>query len=55
LSSSSRILLIEDNRDLSNIISVLLTDAGYAVETAFEGEAGMQRALERKTKQQEDL
>ena len=35
-----RILLVEDNRRLSNSIRLSLTDDGYAVDTAYDGEEG---------------
>lgn len=37
---SMKLLLIEDNRDLSAWLTRLLNQSGYAVEQAFSGEAG---------------
>jgi DNA-binding response OmpR family regulator len=42
---SSRILLIEDEPGLVLTLSDLLAAEGYAVETAYDGPAGLSRAL----------
>jgi len=39
-----RILLIEDNADTRDALRALLELDGYAVETAAEGQAGLERA-----------
>lgn len=36
-----RILIIEDDRQLNNIISKHLREAGYAVDCCFDGEDGL--------------
>lgn len=41
-----RILVIEDERDLLRSLAMALRDAGYAVDTAENGEDGVQRAEE---------
>ncbi len=35
-----RLLVVEDNRDLNRQLVTALTDAGYAVDAAFDGEEG---------------
>src|SRR6187401_1565693 len=35
-----RILLVEDDKDLQRLLKKALSDAGYAVDTAFDGEEG---------------
>jgi DNA-binding response OmpR family regulator len=40
-----RLLLIEDDADLSAMLSQLLTEEGYAVTTARDGQAGLHRGL----------
>jgi DNA-binding response OmpR family regulator len=40
-----RILLVEDNRRLNNSLKMSLTDAGYAVDSAFDGEEGEDLAM----------
>lgn len=40
-----RILLVEDEKDLSDIIKKGLTEEGYAVDTAMDGEDGLHMAL----------
>ena len=35
-----RILLVEDNRRLSGALARSLSDAGYAVDTAYDGPEG---------------
>src|SRR5215469_10239464 len=42
---SSRILLVEDEPGLVMTITDLLTAEGYDVESALDGEAGLQKAL----------
>jgi two-component system OmpR family response regulator len=36
-----RILIVEDNRHLNHELKMSLLHAGYAVDTAFEGEEGL--------------
>jgi DNA-binding response OmpR family regulator len=40
-----RILLVEDNRRLNNSLKLSLTDDGYAVDSAYDGEEGEELAL----------
>ena len=40
-----KILIVEDDRNLSDSLRALLEDRGYAVEAAYDGEAGVQYAL----------
>ena len=35
-----RILLVEDDKDLQRLLKKALTDAGYVVDQAFDGEEG---------------
>ncbi|MFZ0849676.1 MAG: DNA-binding response regulator, partial [Hyphomicrobiaceae bacterium] len=35
-----RVLVLEDDRDLNRQLVAALTDAGYAVDAAFDGEEG---------------
>ncbi|MEO7753536.1 MAG: response regulator transcription factor [Terracoccus sp.] len=41
------VLLVEDDRPLSAVLVRLLTGAGYAVDTAFDGQRGLHLALTR--------
>ena len=45
---SSRILLVEDEPNLSMILSDLLTAEGYEVDTAMDGNTGLSKALDGK-------
>ena len=36
-----RVLVIDDNQDMRDVIGVILEGAGYAVELAADGEAGL--------------
>ena len=38
MGNSVRLLVVEDDRDLNRQLSTALTDAGYAVDSAFDGE-----------------
>ncbi|WP_330182844.1 response regulator transcription factor [Nocardia sp. NBC_01503] len=40
-----RVLLIEDDRQLAEMLSTLLTEEGYRVETARDGQAGLHQGL----------
>ncbi|MDQ1645247.1 MAG: two-component system, OmpR family, response regulator QseB [Cryptosporangiaceae bacterium] len=42
------LLLVEDDRQLSELLTELLTGAGYSVDAAFDGQAGLHRALTRR-------
>jgi len=42
-----RILLIEDDRDISNLVRIHLSDLQYEVEQVFDGKEGLLRALEK--------
>jgi two-component system response regulator QseB len=39
------LLVIEDDRALSAMLAVLLTDEGYRVDTAYDGQQGLHRGL----------
>lgn len=41
-----KILLVEDDKFLSEMYSTKLTESGFDVETAFDGEAGLKKANE---------
>ena len=41
MSKSKKIVLIEDNHDLSNVLRDMLTEKGYTVSVAETGEAGI--------------
>ena len=43
-----RILIVEDNRDVADLVSLHLRDEGYDVETAGEGRLGLELALSRR-------
>ncbi len=40
-----RVLLVEDDKELSSLVEKLLTDENYVVDTAFDGEVGEEKAL----------
>ena len=42
-----RILLIEDDRDISNLVRIHLSDLQYEVEQVFDGKEGLLRAMEK--------
>ncbi len=42
---SKRILLIEDDRDISDLVAMNLRDLGYTVEAALDGRVGLDKAL----------
>jgi two-component system response regulator QseB len=42
-----RLLLVEDDRQLSELLTELFTDAGYTVDAALDGQSGLHRALTR--------
>jgi len=41
---TKQILIVEDNQDIANLVSMHLKDNGYAVEIATDGELGLARA-----------
>jgi DNA-binding NtrC family response regulator len=43
----ARVLVIEDNRDLRDLMQVILEHAGYDVELAADGQIGMKAQRER--------
>ena len=43
--SGPRLLLVEDDRDLSGLLERLLTGQGYAVTVARDGQQGLHRGL----------
>ncbi len=42
-----KILLIEDDRDISNLVRIHLSDLQYEVEQVFDGKEGLLRAMEK--------
>lgn len=38
---TSKILIVEDNKDLNNLLYFLITSGGYEVRQCFDGEQGM--------------
>jgi len=40
-----RVLLVEDDRQLAEMVSMLLVEEGYLVETALDGQSGLHRGL----------
>ena len=47
MSTDHRILLVEDDRELSGLLAGLLAGEGYDVDAAFDGQAGLHLALTR--------
>lgn len=43
--SVNRILIVEDNRDVADLVTLHLRDAGYAVDAVHDGRTGLDRAL----------
>ncbi len=43
--NATRVLIIEDDGDLLSVLGRILTSAGYAIETALDGESGLESAL----------
>lgn len=43
--SRARILVVEDDRELRDLLAQLFTQAGYAVDAVADGQAGLHRAL----------
>lgn len=46
--SKKKILIIEDDRSLQNALSEMVAQEGYETDSAFDGEAGVQKAIEMK-------
>ncbi|MBI4317180.1 MAG: response regulator [Chloroflexi bacterium] len=46
ISSNGRVLIVDDDRPLVVMITTILEDEGYAVQTAFNGEEGLNMAKE---------
>jgi CheY-like chemotaxis protein len=44
MEQASRILVVDDNRSLVNVIEGVLRKAGYQVLTAFDGDEGLRKA-----------
>ena len=44
--SSKKVLIIEDEKSISDIIKFNLVKEGFGVETAFDGQAGLDKAIE---------
>lgn len=44
--NAKRILIIEDEASISDIIQFNLTKEGYQVDTAYDGQEGLRKALE---------
>jgi two-component system response regulator PfeR len=47
LEQNGSILIIEDDQTVNNLLSKNLTNLGYAVEAAFDGEDGLRMALQK--------
>jgi len=45
-----KVLIIEDDQDISNLISIHLSDMQFAVDAAFDGKDGLMKALNNKYK-----
>ncbi len=45
---SSKILVVEDDRDISHLVEIHLRDAGYEVHLAFDGSSGLEQSLANK-------
>src|SRR3990172_9547992 len=41
----SRVLIIEDDKDIAHLVALHLRDTGYEVSLAFDGKAGLEQAL----------
>ncbi len=42
------VLLVEDDRRLSGMLSALLTEEGYRVDAAYDGQSGLHQGLTRR-------
>src|SRR3954463_8220896 len=47
MSGQARVLLVEDDTELSSMLSTLLTEEGYAVDAALDGQRALHLALTR--------
>lgn len=43
--ASSKVLIVEDDQDISHLVELHLRDAGYDVDVAHDGSAGLEQAL----------
>lgn len=50
-----RVLVIDDNRDMRELMRVILEGAGYSVDLAEDGEVGAHAVLEKPFEQQDLL
>ena len=41
------VLVVEDDRDLATLVEMIVSDAGYAVDTAADGAEALERVAER--------
>lgn len=41
-----KILLIDDNEDIRNLVTLVVENAGFKVYSAFDGEDGLQKTIE---------
>jgi len=46
-SAPSKVLIVEDDRDISQLVELHLRDAGYNVDLAHDGTSGLEQALTR--------
>lgn len=44
-SAASKVLIVEDDRDIAHLVELHLRDAGYAVTVAYDGRLGLEQAL----------
>jgi CheY-like chemotaxis protein len=44
LNGAPRVLVVDDNQDAAMSLAILLTNAGYKVETSFDGKAALEAA-----------
>ena len=42
MDSAKRILIVDDEKPIREVLSAALKDDGYLVETAFDGESGLE-------------
>jgi two-component system, OmpR family, alkaline phosphatase synthesis response regulator PhoP len=47
MADPGRVLIIEDDRDIAEVVAMNLGDLGLQAEKAFDGASGLQKALER--------